>query len=282
MQEALEAMMAELVFGPELVGPEAVDAWIAGHALGPEHGAAMKASFERLVVYRTLVRETLTDAVRLAIPRTMARLDVRFDRELSAFLAERGPRTHYLRDVTMELIDFCEPRWKSDPSIPAYLVDLARHEALEIRVASSADAGRAPAGELDLDATLAFSPSLTLVHYEHAVHRLPADEGDRSVPEAVPTTLAVYRDAESDVRYLELTPLAALILGRLSTGNPLGRAVTLSCGEAGVEVTGDVIEGTSRLLADLADRGVIVGVGPLSGTTTATRIGGSSPSEDPR
>jgi len=274
--------MTEAVYGPSRLDASSVDAWLGRHAIDGEDSLAMKASVERLLVYRDLVRKTLVGAVRLAIPRTIARLGPRFDDEFSRFLAERGPRTHFLRDVTYEFIDFCVPRFFDGSLGPRYLLDLARHEALEISVAASPDAPRGSAGELTVDARLSFSPSLVVARYDHAVHRLPADENDRSEPVAEKTALAVYRDAEHDVRYLELTPLAAAILELLQGGETLGRALTRACEASGVAIEPRVIDGTSRLLADLAERGALIGVDPLSPAGQDCTIAGRSPSEDPR
>jgi len=274
--------MTEAVYGPRRIDASSVDAWLGRHAIEGEDSLAMKASVERLLVYRDLVRKTLLRALRLAIPRTIARLGARFDDEFSLFLAERGPRTHYLRDVTPEFIEFCAPRFQNGTLGPRYLLDLARHEALEISVASSPDAPRGSTDGLTVDARLSFSPSLTVARYSYPVHRLPADEDDRSEPVAERTALAVYRDAEHAVRYLELTPLATEILDLLMGGEALGRAVTRACEAAGVAVGPSVIEGTSRLLADLAERGALTGVNPLSPAGQDSTIAGRSPSEDPR
>src|ERR1044071_2158987 len=100
MQRALEEAVAELSLGPALADSGGVNAWLERHALTGEDARAMRENLERLLVYRELVRDTLTNTVTLAMPRTVARLGPLFEEHLARFLAERGPRTHYLRDVT--------------------------------------------------------------------------------------------------------------------------------------------------------------------------------------
>src|SRR5690606_40092674 len=109
--------------------------------------------------------------------------------------------------------------WPEDPGIPDYLLDLARHEALRIEVASEAPrpTDQEP-GELELDRPLRFTEATRLVRYSHAVHQLSEDEADERAPELRPVALLVYRSPTHDVRYLELTPLAAQILERLLAG----------------------------------------------------------------
>ncbi len=260
MQHALEAAMSELVFGPPLAG-DAIDAFLARHALSPDDRAQLRADFERIGVYRSLVRGTLRDAVELALPRTLARLGGVFDEYFARFLAERGPRTHYLRDVTNELLDFCAPLWAADPRVPAWALELARHEALQIVVSSHREAVVPhELGELELERGLRFVGAARVARYGFAVQRLPSDEDDRTPPERTPTALFVYRDPEHDVRYLELSPLAASLLERLLEGASLKDAVLGACSETGVEPA-LALEGTARLLADLAARGALLGPG---------------------
>jgi hypothetical protein len=262
MQEALERVMQALVLGPAPpTDPAELATWLSPHGLEAEEAAAFRANLERLLVYRSLVRGTLRAALELAIPRSLARLGPLFAEYFDRFLAERGPATHYLRDVTDEWLTFVAPLFASDPRIPPFLIDLARHEALEIDVASSADTVQT-AGELELDLGrgVAFARDARVVRYPFAVHELSADLEDRSVPERRATALFVYRSREHDVRYLELSPLAANLTERLLRGQPLGAAVTeAAAATLGSAPDSSVLEGTARLLADLADRGALLG-----------------------
>jgi hypothetical protein len=259
--------MGELVFGTRVAegDPALLDAYFEGLGLDRANTASLRANLPRLLVYRKLVRERLSEAIELAVPRTLARLGPLFDEYLARFLAELGPRSHYLRDVTNEWLDFCAPLWRSDPRVASYLHDLARHEALEIVIASGADAAPADSAlELGLECSLRFIEAARVVRYTFAVHALPEDPADRSIPRTAPTALFVYRSPEHDVRYLELTPLAAGILERLLGGATLGEAVTLATHEAECPLDASVLDGTARLLADLAARGALLGAVALT------------------
>ena len=258
MHPGLEDALVELVHGPAL-GPDGVAGLAARHALEPAVAAALEAELERWLVYRALVRNTLKNALSLAIPRTMARLGTLFDESFERFLAERGPRTHYLRDVTSELLEFVAPLWRADARVPPWSLDLARHEALEIVVASLADPPAAHVlGELDVERGLCFIEAARIVRYDYAVQRLPADEADRSAPACESTALFVYRDGEHDVRYLELTPLAAALLERLLTGESLKAALLEASARHAVEPA-RALPSVAELLADLAARGALLG-----------------------
>ncbi|MBK7580787.1 MAG: putative DNA-binding domain-containing protein [Myxococcales bacterium] len=263
MPEALELAMADLVFGPGFAPDDeaAIGNWLRTNGVGEDDARAIKEQgLERLLVYRTLVRGTLREALECAIPRTMARLGAVFDEYFDRYLAEVAPRSHYLRDVTPELLAFCQPLWPADPRVPAWSMDLARHESVQIDVASELARPLAhEPGELSLELPLRFIEAVRLMRYEYAVHRLNDDLDDRTPPAHEPTALLVYRSPEHEVRYLEQSPLAADILERLLAGQPLGNALQTACETRTIELDQKVVEGTATLLADLAERGALLG-----------------------
>lgn len=256
---AVERLLAELVLGPS-IDPTSLAALCERHGVSSADAQALQSEVERLRVYRQLVRGNLREALQLSIPRSIARLETTFDDYFDRFLAERGPRTHYLRDVTSELLAFCAPLWARDERVPAYLSDLALHESLHIEVSAlpTLPRGHVPT-PLSLERGVELSPALRLVRYQHAVHELPEAETDRSTPAPRDVSLLVYRSPEHEVRYLELTPLARDIVSRLVHGEALGAAVSAAAAAQGATLTENVLAGAAQLLAQLAERGVVRG-----------------------
>jgi hypothetical protein len=265
-ERAFQRALAEACLGQRSAGSIAADlrAFLAAHGVPEEDVAAAVAQPGRFAVYRALVRNGIASVVLRVLPRTRARLNAsaggRFDADLAAFVAEVGPRTHRLRDVPAELLAWAEPRWRADPGVPGYVADLARHElaGFEIGAAPSADVEAGPGAPVALDRPLRFAAAVQLLRYAWAVHELDED-GDDEVAPAEPArrdvALLGYRDAGHAVQWLELTPRAAAILERLLAGQTLGAAVA----QAGAPAS--VLEDVARLLADLAERGVILGAG---------------------
>jgi|SRR5690606_7986046 len=265
MQRALESALTELVLGAPLATDDrdAVLAFLTRHGVGDEDARALlEQGLDRLLVYRSLVRDTLEHAVRVAMPRALARLGPLFDEYFARFLAERGPATHYLRDVASEFLEFCEPLWANDARVPAYMVDLARHESLHIVVAAAPPGHAEANAALELDAGLRFIEAARLVRYDHAVHELSDDVDDRTPPERRETHLFVYRSPDHLVRYLAVTPLAASILGYLMRGASLRRSLLAAAAEHETELSDIVLSGTAKLLADLSERGAVLGPCP--------------------
>jgi hypothetical protein len=257
----LEALQAEFAEGLLAVSPPAE---LAGGRAG---------------VYRHLIEHTLDGCMTSILPRATARLGAVFFEHARAFYAARGPQTHYLRDVPSEFLAWVGPRWEADPRVPAYLHDLARHEAAAIEIAAAPEQGGASstraAGELSLGRAAVFIEAARVARYDHAVHELSGDPDDRAEPEARAVWLLIYRDAEHELRYLALSPAAAAILERmLRPGVTVERAIVDGAAEAGVPVDEALLSGTSVLLADLAERGVLLGGSglPWSGQALRPRL----------
>jgi hypothetical protein len=225
---------------------------------GPDAEATAAQGAARMLLYRRLVRRGLASAIRTQLPITAERLGALFDAYVTRWLDEEMPRSHYLRDAAGELVVWAAPLWAEDPAIPRWAADLARYEVATFEVASAPGGGGARSAPLALEARARFDATARVVRYAFAVQRMSA-EGGGDEPEETPTALFLYRDAEHEVRSLSLSPLAAAILERLLGGGKLGRAVTEACEALGYALDGAVLEGTATVLADLADRGALLG-----------------------
>jgi hypothetical protein len=275
--DALLETMTRLVRAPDApfeLGRDAAGYLRAGGVTADDAAALAAYGEKRLLVYRRHIRRTLAHAVRLEIPRTAARLGDAFEPWVHAWVEEEGPRSRYFRDVAFEFTAWAAPRWANDTCLPSYLADLARHELTSFEVAA-AEAQEAPVDggtdgdDIGLDRGVRFDGSVTLRRYDHAVHRLSEALDATDVPPREPTALLAYRDCEHEVRFLELTPLAAEILERLIRGDALGAAVEHACATLGSPLDGAVTTSTAALLTDLAHRGAL-----LSGSRLGAPCGG--------
>ncbi len=238
-------------------------AFLESSGLDPSDVEAVVSAPRRLGLYRRLIQNNLTGVTEKMLPRTRARLNAHggaFDASFASYLSLRGPRTHYLRDVPREFLEWVEPRWKEERDVPPWATDLARHELVEFEVAAARERDETPSlAEVALTRPLILAEPIRLMRYAFAVHELPADVDDRTEPVARPTTLLVHRDAEHVVRFLDLSPLAAAIVARLLEGDALGDAVTGACAEVATVTSEDVVANVARLLADLGERGILLG-----------------------
>ena len=222
---------------------------------------------ERLLVYRSLVRNGLAGTIRDFLPRTLGRMgDERFSQAFGRWLAEGGAVSPYLRDVPTEFARWLQRAWADGEQGPAYLGDLAVHEVVEAEVEAAPQGPHRPieAPELRLDAPVAFDQSTRVVDYGHRIHDLPVDVTDRTEPVAEPTTLLVYRDQNLAARFLLLTPLArAVILALWQQGQPLSDGIRAGAAQVGASVDDALLARLAQLFADLADRGVLLGAAKM-------------------
>ncbi len=260
---ALARALADACLGENAAGTVTGDLreFLARRGVHPDDVEAIALGPRRLGVYRTLIRNGLSAVVLRMLPRTRARLNAanggRFDADFAAFVDAVGPRTHYLRDVPGEFVAWAAPRWHLDSNVPPYLLDLATHELAHFAVAAADVSGRVPPLEaVGLERTLVFSGSTRLLHYAWAVHELPDDEEDLGPPERRDVHLLAYRDDDHAVRWLELTPLAAAIVANLQGAQTLAEGIRRACADHGPPADPQAI---ARLLADLAERGVLLG-----------------------
>lgn len=234
-------------------------AWFDAQGLGAEHAEAFaNISPKRLLLYRKLVRNGIRSTLGKLIPRTVARLGSTFDPWVERYCNEEMPRSHALRDVAHEFMQWVVPYWKADATIPRYVIDLLRLEVFEFQIATAAPEQReVHSVELALDKSVVFDASVRIERFAYAVQRLANEEDNHEEPIEEPTILLGYRDASFDVQMLELNALAGGILERLWAGASLGPAVTNAYG--GVPPA-SVLESIAQLIADLAEKKVILGV----------------------
>jgi uncharacterized protein len=258
----LQAMMAKACFGKERPFEDDLRAFLTAHRLDKDDVDALLASPRRLGLYRRLIRHNVTGVIGTMLERTKAKLDAlapgAFERTVDAFLDEVGPRTPHLRDVPSEFLSYAAPRWKKDETLPRWLVDHAELELVDFTIGV---APRAPMptllADVAADAPLVFAEPKTLVRLGWAVHEVASDP--KAAPAERPVTILVYRDHEHATRFLELTPLAAAILERLFAGDPLGPAMVTACTAQNHPLDDQVLAGAAHLLADLGERGVLLG-----------------------
>jgi hypothetical protein len=260
---AIQRAIADACLAQDPIPARDLQRFLEERGVNADDAAAIAAAPARLAVYRSLVRNGLSNVVARVLPRTRARFDAarpgRFAADFAAFVDEVAPRTHYLRDVPAELLAWAQPRWRGDPAVPAYLPDFAAFELAGFAVGTAADLPNdTPLQDIAPDRALVLHPSALTLHLGWAVHELSQAPDAADEPEAREVALLGYRDAEHAVRWLELTPLAAAIVDRLLAGEPLGAAVA-SAHE--LQRAAYDAKAVAALLSDLGARGVVVGAG---------------------
>jgi hypothetical protein len=239
---------------------------ILGHEPPPTQVASLGDQPRRWQVYRRMVRSRFFEVIHHAFERVAGVIGAeRFQSLVDRFLLESPPRSPYLRDVPGELLAFVASDWtriRDACSMPEHALDLMRYEWAELDAAYSHE--EIPPSEvapLVMDRPAVLSPTHRLLELRYAVHQLGPDDTEATTVAAVPTWLCLYREPRThEVETLELTPVAFSILAGIEKGDAsLTDVVRNASGALHVGVDVAFVEALSALLADLVERGVVLG-----------------------
>jgi uncharacterized protein len=227
--------------------------------------ARLGSQLARWKVYRRMVRSRLSETIEHGFERLVSAIGIDpFRKIVARFLAEAPPRSHYLRDVPGEFLQFFEQNRDAlmrAYALPAYALDLARYEWAELETAYSfEETGSSEVGPLAMDRIAVLSPAHRLVDLAYPVHRIDTAGHDATL-EAEPFSLCLYRDAKShEVAVLELTPVTRAMLALMERRSlTLTEIVRNAAVQVGATIDVPFVEALSTLLADLVERGVLLG-----------------------
>jgi hypothetical protein len=147
--------------------------------------------------------------------------------------------------------------------LPPYVQNLAHYEWLELYLAyadETIDWSQIDVKADLLDAPLTFVPAMALLSYDYPVHQISPE----NIPEApleTPVNLLVFRDAEDDVKFIELNQMTAALIEDLLDGQLTARQSLI--GIASVlefEDADAIVDFGLEVLQDLKSQGVVLGV----------------------
>lgn len=218
--------------------------------------AALHDERERWLMYRRMVRHRLFEMARSGLPKTAELLGkARFDAAVAQYLAERGPRTRFIREIVHELVEHALPGWESDATLPPHVSDLVRYEAAKWRVAS-AELEPPPFRELDFEAVAVVNPTVVVVRVHHRVDKDPAAPPRLDEPHSA----IVYRKPDSPrVFTYVLNDVGGRLFEQWSGGVSCAAGARSVLDALGREPDARFIDGMAGVLADLIEQKIILG-----------------------
>lgn len=217
------------------------------------------ADARRLAVYAEIVANNIGSVLDRCFPVTRRTLGaVRWGRLQRGFFAECRAQTPYFHEIPLEFLNWALT--SEGAGKPPWLCALLHYEwaelAVDVMAVADDDPGCFPVFD-PLGGVPVFNPAMLLLAYDWPVHRIGPDYRPRK---PCPVWLLVYRNANEEVKFVQLNAVAArlLVLLRLSS-RTAGAALDELAGEMGAP-DGQSLQGFARPLLDsLFAEGVILG-----------------------
>jgi hypothetical protein len=133
------------------------------------------------------------------------------------FMVRHRCETPYFLEITQEFLDYLENERVNPGNDYPFLFELAHYEWVELALMVSDDVpdmtGVNPVADL-IDHPVQVSPLVWNLQYTFPVQHIGEAYLPQSAPEK-PTHIAVYRDRQNEVQFMELNSLTALLLDKL-------------------------------------------------------------------
>lgn len=216
----------------------------------------------RWSLYRDLVRGRIAGALAEALPRTRDAVGAaRFEGWISRWLDASPPSTRYVRALMPQFVAWLDG--VGEPALPACFDDLLRYEvalhAVGLAPDPAPDAVRAAPFEMHRPAR--FHPALRRLDLRWPVHARRCEREPDAAPD--PCAVLVYRDPQSlRAETLALSPVAARVLDAMRAGGEVTAAVQRALAAEDLHASAAFVESFADLLADLMERGVLLGAEP--------------------
>lgn len=216
----------------------------------------------RMALYEELFYNNVNEALANAFP-VLRKLhaDKQWHQLVRDYFTTHRARTPLFHQMAREFIDYLQHERGSVAGDLPFMLELAHYEWIELKLLSTEDELPPCDGSGDLlDNTPLLSPLTRLLSYSYPVHRIGPDHIPQQAA-ATPTHLLVWRDRQDEVGFMELNPVAARLLQRLSgqpqaSGRKLLEQIAAELHHPNPQT---VVEGGRAILEELEQRDIILG-----------------------
>ena len=214
-----------------------------------------KVNNARMGIYREIVFNNLFGAVSACFPVGKSILGARaWHKLVRTFFADHQATTPIFREIPQQFLHFINTR----VDLPIYFQSLAHYEWVELAVASQQITPVKLSNQIDLlNEKPILAPAHMLLSYDYAVQSI----SKRYLPKSAEQTyLLVFRNAENQVKFIELNAMTFQLLS-LIQNNPLTgkQALRRLAEDMNYQDKNAIIAFGTEILADLAKQQAIVG-----------------------
>lgn len=239
----------------------------AAHIRDPEKNAA-PAGIEdrRMAIYRELFFNNLHSLIGSTFP-VLKKISgkERWRNLIREFMARHESQTPYFLEIPNEFLAFLENEHAPQEDDFPFLIELAHYEWIELALSVSTDSNDLtaidPDGDL-LNGVPTMSALALALAYRFPVHRISESFQPKEAGEQ-PTYLAVYRNPDDEISFMELNAVTAGLLDKISNNSEQksGRELLAALAEE-IDFDPDaLVEHGANALADLRAAGILLGTG---------------------
>jgi uncharacterized protein len=218
----------------------------------------------RMAIYRELFFNNLQNLLGSTFP-VLKKISgsTRWHGLIREFLARHQSQTPYFLEIPKEFLAFLDHEHEAGADDLPFLGELAHYEWVELALAVSPEIDDLttidPLGDLLEGVPVQSSLAMSLA-YRFPVHRISANFQPRE-PGDTPTFLAVYRNADDEVRFMELNAVTSALLDKISTNAERrpGRALLQDLAEEIGFDADALLRHGAVALAELRAAGILLG-----------------------
>ncbi len=236
----------------------------AHHLRDPDHAPPPPGiEARRLALYRELVLGNLQRMLDAAFPVCRTLLgESAWQARVRHFHARHRCQSPLFARIPSEFVAYLQT---PQAEAPAWLVEMAHYEAVELTLQTADDPVPAHLAEGDLQTgPPVLSPWLRALAYRWPVHRLGGDRLPEDTPPAMPTLLLVWRAPTGQVCFAELSPASFRLLEWLAQPRPPSAAEALArlAGETAAPDPAAFMAAGYDLLRHWRQQGIVLGIRP--------------------
>ncbi len=209
----------------------------------------------RMAVYRDAVFNNIFESVTVCFPVCQTTIGKRAWRALlKGFVKSHPAQSPIFRDIPLQFLAFLN----TQTSQPAFLAELAHYEWVELAVSAQ------PTEPVELSKKMnllsekpMLEPAHRLLEYNFSVHKITKGKLPKT---AEKTYFLVFRNAEFEVKFIELNPTTFQLLKLIERNEITGEQALVRLAESIQHPNIDaVIAFGAEILSDLANQQAIIG-----------------------
>ncbi|THK41842.1 DUF2063 domain-containing protein [Methylophaga sp. SB9B] len=214
----------------------------------------------RMAIYQRLIYNNIESFLSSACPVLKQILGEKPWHNLAAdFIRQHRCSSPLFNDIAREFVSYLEQHPQQYTSMP-FIAELAHYEWVELALSiASPDFQKREVNKQEdiLQLTLQRSPLSWSFAYDYPVHSIAPDNLPDQ-PAETPFFLLLYRNAEDQVKFIELNPVSARLLDLLDAGQT-GQQAAEAIAEALQHPNPDIVtQGARQLIEDWLERGIVI------------------------